>query len=228
LSLSKEIDDQKDKRGSYERKHLLDKNVIREHIQSFNPTISHYRREHAPNKFYLPSDLNITMLHQCFNEKYTNMQISLETYRKVVKEMNVSFAHLGHEECEQCALHISHNECSQENCELCIQHKKHKLLYTETREEYQKDKEAFSTSEDCIYYSVDLQKVIMLPRMDQFKSAIFCLRVIAFNESFVPLGSSSGTNVPYAVLWNETVSGRNQEDIIYYLLFDRFLYTNGM
>lgn len=50
--------------------------------------------------------------------------------------------------------------------------------------------------------------------MDQFKSAIFCPRLIAFNESFVPLGSSSGTNVPFAVLWNETVSGRNQEDII--------------
>lgn len=105
-------------------------------------------------------------------------------------------------------------ECSEENCGLCIQYNKHKLLNKESRQEYQNDKEAFSTDEDYIYYSVDLQIVIMLPRMDQFKTAIFCPRLIAFNESFVSLESSHCTNVPYAVLWNESVSGRNQEDII--------------
>lgn len=54
----------------------------------------------------------------------------------------------------------------------------------------------------------------MLPRMDQFKTAIFCPRIIAFNESFVPLGGSKGVNIPYAVLWNESVSGRSQADIM--------------
>lgn len=62
--------------------------------------------------------------------------------------MNISFAHLGNEECEQCALHISHSECSEENCELFIQYDKHKLLYKETRKEYLNDKEAFSADED--------------------------------------------------------------------------------
>lgn len=50
--------------------------------------------------------------------------------------------------------------------------------------------------------------------MDQFKCAIFCPRIIAFNESFVPLGKTTDTHVPFAALWNETVSGRSQEDII--------------
>lgn len=216
LALNKEIDQQKDKRGSFERKNVIDKNIIKEHIESFNPTISHYRREHAPNKRYLPSDLSIKMMYECFKEKYPDMVLSVETYRKVVKDMNISFAHLGNEECEQCALFKSHNEnaCTQEECESCIQQKKHKLRYTETRTEYQNDKDLASTDNQSVYYSVDLQKVIMLPRMDQFKRCIFCPRIITFNESFVPLGKSIGNNVPYAVLWNETVSGRSQEDII--------------
>lgn len=213
-ALRKEIDNQKDKRGSYKRQNVIDRDIIKDHIQSLNPTISHYRREHAPNKLYLPNDINVTMMHQCFIEKYPNMSVSFETYRKVVKEINISFAHLGHEECEQCALFKSHTGCSQENCDLCIQNSQHKSRYTESREEYQRDKEQGLTDKDCIYFSVDLQKVIMLPRMDQFKTAIFCPRVITFNESFVPLGGNNGTNVPYAVLWNETVSGRSQEDII--------------
>lgn len=70
------------------------------------------------------------------------------------------------------------------------------------------------TDNACICYSVDLQKVIMLPCMDRYKAAIFCLRIVAFNESFAPLGPSKNVNVPYAVLWNETVAGRNKEDII--------------
>ncbi|KAF9417607.1 hypothetical protein HW555_005314 [Spodoptera exigua] len=44
----------------------------------------------------------------------------------------------------------------------------------------------------------DLQKVIMLPRIDMFKAAIFCPRIIAFNESFVPLGPTKSTSQPFA------------------------------
>jgi len=47
----------------------------------------------------------------------------------------------------------------------------------------------------------------MLPRMDNFKAAIFTKRVIAFNESFVPIGPRSSTK-PLAVIWHEGVSGR--------------------
>jgi len=39
-----------------------------DHIESFNPTISHYHREHAPNIRYLPTDVTITFMHQHFIE----------------------------------------------------------------------------------------------------------------------------------------------------------------
>lgn len=47
----------------------IDDEVIRQHITSFNPTISHYRREHAPCRIYLPSDLTFTSMHQDFLKK---------------------------------------------------------------------------------------------------------------------------------------------------------------
>jgi len=82
-------------------KHL---DLVTNHIESFNPTISHYRREHSPNVRYLPSDVTITFMHQDFLEKYTEPEffISYPYYRDQVKRKNISFTRLGHEECEVC------------------------------------------------------------------------------------------------------------------------------
>lgn len=51
---------------------------------------------------------------------------------------------------------------------------------------------------------------------------MFCPRIIAFNESFVPLGSSK--EKLFAAVWHEAVSGRRQEDII--STFRAFLKVN--
>jgi len=49
-----------DCRGKAPKRSKVDRLVIRLHIDSFHPTISHYRREHAPNRRYLPSDISRT------------------------------------------------------------------------------------------------------------------------------------------------------------------------
>lgn len=68
---------------------------------TYDPKISHYCREHAPNRSYLPSDITVTILHEQFCTSNPDVSVSLEFYRKVVKNyMNISFAHLGNEECE--------------------------------------------------------------------------------------------------------------------------------
>ena len=56
---------------------------------------------------------------------------------------------------------------------------------------------------------VDLQKVMMLPRLPGVKSCAFTRRIVVFNETFAGLGTSSN-NV--AVVRNESVSGRNADD----------------
>lgn len=160
-------------------------------------------------------------MHKQFIIKYPELHVSFELYRTVIKDMNISFVRLGHEECEQCALFYNHNSNHNEEnldgaCDECNSYQVHKLKYTETRAEYKKDADLAVQNSNDVFYSVDLQKVIMLPRIDQYKSAIFCPRIIAFNESFVPLGSQTGAgkHVPFAAVWNETITGRNQEDII--------------
>ncbi|CAB3231768.1 unnamed protein product [Arctia plantaginis] len=216
-AMSKAIDEQKTTRGSYKRT-IIDRQAIKDHIMSYHPAISHYRREHAPKKLYLPSDITITMMHENFCSTRPDIKVSLEVYRKVVRnDLNISFAHLGNEECEQCEYFKRHNRLDhqEESCEICQNYNmQHKPRYIESRKEYNEDREKAKTDTEVIYYSVDLQKIIMLPRMDQFKTAIFCPRLIAFNESFVPLGPATKDNKPYAVLWNESVAGRSQEDII--------------
>lgn len=51
----------------------------------------------------------------------------------------------------------------------------------------------------------------MLPRCEMFKEIIFMPRVIAFNETFVPIGKSQ--EKPIAFIWHEGISGRSKDDI---------------
>ncbi|KAG5866606.1 hypothetical protein JTB14_035084 [Gonioctena quinquepunctata] len=59
--------------------------------------------------------------------------------------------------------------------------------YEWARQEYRKDGETNVTGTEKLTVAADLQKVIMLPRADMFKEVIFTPRIIAFNESFVPV-----------------------------------------
>ncbi|CAH1106646.1 unnamed protein product [Psylliodes chrysocephalus] len=124
------------KRGKKE-KVKIDRDIIINHIESFQLTNAHYRREHAPKRRYLPSGITIHQMHDNFKTKHSHIQCSHYLYREVV---------------------------------------------------------------------------IMLPRIEMFKEAIFTPRIIAFNESFVPVGKKQSG--PTAVLWHEAVSGRSKEDQI--------------
>lgn len=53
----------------------------------------------------------------------------------------------------------------------------------------------------------------MLPRCDMYKEIIFVPRIIAFHQSFAPLGKNR-QNGPVACIWHEGVTGRRKEDII--------------
>ena len=42
---------------------------------SYHPSISHYRRVHAPNRFYLPSELSIRQMYQIYLEDGRNARM---------------------------------------------------------------------------------------------------------------------------------------------------------
>lgn len=181
----------------------------------FSPCVSRYRREHAPKKLYLPSDVSIAQMYNDFKESQ-NFSTSYELYRKVVNEMNISFTRLGHKECEAFTLHnpkhTKVNAIKNKNCDNCENWLQHINRAQMSRNMYKLDKE--NKDDDTLIYSSDIQKVVMLPRIDMFKQVIFTPRIIAFNQSFVPLGAMTTKNKDVAVIWRERVSGRKKENVI--------------
>lgn len=213
-----------DKRKGREPKNKLDHNVIQKHIEYFEPTVTHYRREHAPNRRYLPSDLTVTQMHKDFIRNHPGFECSYELYRSEVAKLNISFVKLGHEECEMCEhfnIHPHNKEDLQQDCEDCQTWQVHIKRAESAREDYRKDAHKIISGDEHIY-SVDLQKVIMLPRCEMFKSVVFTKRLTVYNESFVPVGTKNNLQ-SVACLWHEGIRGRNKEDIL--STFYKFLIT---
>lgn len=209
----------RDKRGHRPALNAIEKQPIIDHIKSFRPSISHYRREHAPDRLYLPSDISIVLMFNDYKAKNPNFQGSYEIYRQQVSKLNISFAQLGCEECFQCAAYKLHkteanhaDPAIEQDCVVCKDYLSHKTKYISGRTEYDRDAKSQEKVSQLIV-SADLQKVIMLPRAEMFKEVIFTGRVIVFNESFVPVGKRR-TARPLGVLWHEEVSGRKKEDIV--------------
>lgn len=167
---SSRISPKPDNRGRQACPQKIDRQPIIDHVNMFNPTLSHYRREHAPNKKYLPSDVTIQLMWSDFKNKNQDIHVSYELYRKVVSDdLNISFTKLGHEECWQCELFEIHKKSShtEEICEQCQKWNEHHKKYLAARKEYKMDSER----DDGIFFSADLEKVFFS----------FCFFSISFN-----------------------------------------------
>lgn len=66
--------DLKDKRGSYNKKakFMDQEQEVTNHILKFNPQQSHYRRDHAPLRLYLPSDVSASSMFKMYVESSPN------------------------------------------------------------------------------------------------------------------------------------------------------------
>lgn len=208
-----------DKRGKATPHNALSadtNDAIQKHIRSYNPCISHYRREHAPNRLYLPCEITETAMHANYNSKHPTKTCSYETYCRHVVKMNISFVKLGAEQCEICtqlslAEHTKINgECTAE-CQTCLKKSDHRTKYIEARQEYETDGEAVRPGH--MVRSTDLQKVIMLPRLPGVKTVCFTKRIIAFHETFAPINSYLKVSPNLCVVWHEGLAGRRCEEI---------------
>ena len=104
----------KDQRGRHKPKHAFSLNIfdaIDDHIESFKPMISHYHRNHAPLRRYLPPELSAKVMHEHLCQSHPDIKCCGETYRLRVKNKNIGFGRLGEEECEVCIANIQH-ECN--------------------------------------------------------------------------------------------------------------------
>lgn len=92
-----------------------------------------------------------------------------------------------------------------DSCLECQEWIKHHNRYKEARHFYEQAKTEENIEElqrsKTVIYSMDLQKVIMLPQMEQFKEVVLTKRIDVFNESFVPVGKQQIIK-PVARLWH--------------------------
>ena len=89
------------------------RSFFKKHINKYNPCISHYRREHAPNRLYPPSELCCSYMYEDYKiscQEEDRKVYSYITYWRIIKEMNISFAKLGTEECEVCDTYKIHRD----------------------------------------------------------------------------------------------------------------------
>ena len=78
-------------------------------------------------------------------------------------------------------------------CEVCKKQESHLESATKSCEVYRKDA-SINTNSDETYFSMDMQKVLMLPHLLGIKTALFTRRIIMNNQSIVPSGSFKSTN----------------------------------
>ena len=204
------------------------------HIRGCNPSISHYRRFHVPNSLYISLEFTISSMHKDYCEKFPHLFVSYTYYQKKVKSLNISFV-LVEEDCESCELHSIHlkhvhllkdadhhivdSDRKRKNktfteCNTCDNYTTRISKAIGARSVYKAEKVREWESNEVVI-SVDVQKVIMLPRVAGLKQAIFCKRLILFNETFAPVGGKAkGKSIKSTgVLWRESIKGRSAEDV---------------
>jgi len=220
-----------DKRGKHTPSNKMDVTEIRQRILFFYSQVSHYRREHAPERRYLPNDLTIRSMHDDYLEKSSDNSCSYKTYRKCITAENISFTKLGEEHCEVCmAYYNSHdsNTCKSRqskdnengqsratdaNCDACLKWRGHIKRAREARRIYRHDADE-KWSDEYSVRSADLQKVIIIPRMPGCKTAAFTSRMVAFNETFALMGKQSKSKKKHlAVTWHKAIAKRKAEEI---------------
>ena len=94
-------------------------------------------------------------------------------------------------------------------CDSCQRFGEHIITAIATHEHYKED--ARKDIDPNEIRSVDLQKVMLLPRLPGLKKAIFCKRLVTFNESFVPVGHKHGKGI--GVLWHKGIAGRSASEV---------------
>ena len=111
--LSNDTDCQKGKHDdSYHQVSDKDEKFMEDHTNSYEPGISHYHCKRAPHVLYIDPSLTITDMYDAYKKKCgleDHKVLSLSTYTRKNKSMNISFAKLGHEECEVCIKYDEHS-----------------------------------------------------------------------------------------------------------------------
>jgi len=137
----------------------------------------------SPNIIYLPFGLTVKAMYDDFCFQYKNY-CSQEFYRIVIKDLNISLKKSTIDQCEDCSIYKnkienSSNEKEIEDTKTLLENHKAKALAVTTN--YKAD--SLLSIQSTRIYSMDLQKVILIPNKPD-KSSFFTSRLVVFNETF--------------------------------------------
>lgn len=91
---------------------MFDRQLVIDHIKTFKPCSSHYREHNAPNILYLPRELTVNKMYLDFCSQ-NGKCISQESYRSVLKMLNISLKKPNSNKCEDCFTFMNEIENSQ-------------------------------------------------------------------------------------------------------------------
>jgi len=152
----------------------------------------------------------VAALWRDFAEKFTDLTVSYELYRRVFEEENIAFGQPSQDDCEICQQTDRHSKQQLEdhnadNCMICISSKEHLERARKARREYQ-DQHSDITNKT---YTADMQKIILLPKLT-IKQHFFVSRLVVFNETFACLNEGQKD---LAMLWHEAINGRTAANV---------------
>lgn len=196
---------------------------IHQHIESFYPTMSHYGRNHDHDQRFLPSDVSLRLM---FEDFAVHHRTSLKRYQKALASYNVSFSRPGEEPCDLCLQHQHHMSVRHRNhdwvknlqepppdCSTCSLWEEHRDRMEQAIRFYKRDARKPQSAELSIR-RVDLQRVILLPRMPAVKQALSTKRVSVFHETFATISQRRGSEKKsISVIWHEGVALRKAVEV---------------
>lgn len=149
-----------------------------------------------------------------FKTKYPNFKSCKEMYRQTLKTINISFKYLKGDKCADRGLHEERLKVNEGDIpEDVTAYEDHKAKASKAIQKYREDASVENTS-SVRYYSMDLQKVMLLPDMPKVKDSFFLSRMITFNLKFAPIRKKPNVNSICVIILHEAYSGRDANDIV--------------
>nr|CAH7763082.1 unnamed protein product [Callosobruchus chinensis] len=209
-----------DQRGKHEAPNKIGplvRNSIREHIQKFPCIDSHYSRNKS-NRRYLGSHLNISKMYQLFYEECTEKKMNQTEiakqwlYAEIFNtEFNLSFKEPDNDTCDSCdefLVKLKDAGSVEERNELQKSYEAH-LRDADDRYNYKrKDKEEFRARTNSKMITVDLQKCLATPLLQNSQS-FYSLKLWTFNYTVYDASDKSAS----CFVWDESVSGRGGNEM---------------
>jgi len=154
----------------------------------------------------LPRELTVKSMYEEFCLRYGKM-FSQETYRGVLKELNISLKSPISDKCEDCTNYANQIENSIEKLKIKLE--QHKIKAFQANTMYKKDAN-INTSSTTKVFSMDLQKILLLPMIPDLKTCFFTNRLIMLSKTFASLRPKGKS---HCVLWHEAVASRKVKNI---------------